>query len=51
LPDATKQTFKGTTVKFNVTELWSINYSIVDLFGNQTDGILNLSDYTTLPVQ
>jgi hypothetical protein len=21
LPDATKQTFKGTTVKFNVTEL------------------------------
>ena len=51
LPDATKQTFKGTIVKFNVVELWSINYSVVDLFWNQTDGTLNLSDYATQPVQ
>jgi len=51
LPDGTKQTLKGTTVKFNVPELWSINYSVVDLFGNQTDGILNLSDYSPIPTE
>jgi hypothetical protein len=50
LPDGTKQTLKGTTVKFNVAELWAINYSVVDLFENQTDGTLNLSDYNPTPI-
>jgi len=51
LPDGTKQNFKGTTVKFNITELWSISYSVVDLFSNQTDGTINLADYIDTPAQ
>jgi membrane peptidoglycan carboxypeptidase len=45
LPDGTKQVFKGTTVKTTLPLLWSINYSVIDLFGNQTDGTINLPDY------
>jgi hypothetical protein len=30
--------------------LWVINYSVVDLFENQTDGTLNLSDYSPTPI-
>ena len=46
MPDASKKTFKWSSVQFNLQTLWSITYSVVDLFGNQIEGSINLSEYT-----
>jgi hypothetical protein len=51
LPDGTKQTYKWTTIRFSTATLWVINYAIVDLFGNQTDGTLDLATYVPVVVQ
>jgi hypothetical protein len=45
LPDGTKQNFKWNTVKFTTSQLWVINYSAVDLFGNQIDGTIDLNQH------
>jgi membrane peptidoglycan carboxypeptidase len=50
LPNGTKQNFKWNTVKFIISELWIVNYSVIDLFKNQTDGTINLTDYVNTDV-
>jgi penicillin-binding protein 1A len=45
LPDWTKQNFKWNIAKFIVPELWTISYSVVDLFSNQTDGTIDLKQH------
>jgi hypothetical protein len=45
LSDGDKHTFKWSSVSMILPQLWSINYSAVDLFNNQVDGTINLNDY------
>lgn len=37
--------FQGSNAEFVISELGTINYSVIDMFDNQTDSTVNLADY------
>jgi len=42
---AKTQSFRGDTVDIRLTQLWQVGYKVIDGAGNETSGLIQLTDY------